>query len=161
MTLTLPTIAPTYFGLTNQAFNLAPVLRDGGTQVVQTSVVVPASTVITTFIGICPFRAGATLLYKGNELYIPDWDTGTDVTWDFGYVYYDSDTGTSDPDAFINDSTVGQAAGFASANLIAGYQFRAAGDGWFGITTAGGSTTTQVTVLSELLLSYSSSPVYS
>lgn len=161
MTLTLPTIAPVSFGLTQNAFNLAPALRDGGPQMVQTSVAVPATTVTSTFIGICPFRTGARFHYKGNELYIPDWDTGTSVTFDFGWTYYDSTLGTSQTAGFISASTVGQTAGFASANVSTGYQFIAAADGWFGITTGGGSTTTAVSILSELLISYDSRPVYS
>ncbi|MES1986721.1 MAG: hypothetical protein V4440_01590 [Pseudomonadota bacterium] len=88
MTLTLPTIAPTQFGLTTAAFNETPINRNGSVFAVSSSVVVPASTVYTTaLIGLVPFRAGARVHYKGKELYIPDWDTSTNVTFDCGYTY--------------------------------------------------------------------------
>lgn len=159
MTLTLPTIAPTYYGLTNQAFSLAPEIRNGSPDVTIISIIVPSATATGTLIGVVPFRAGARVSYKGNELYIPDWDTSTNVTFTAGYTYYDSTQGTSNASAFISTSTVGQTAGFASFNTQAGYQFIAAADGWVTITTAGGTTTTSGTIQSEVQISYDSNPV--
>ncbi len=72
-----------------------------------------------------------------------DLDTDSDLTLDFGYTYYDSTLGTSDPNAFATQVTTGQAGGaitFDEIGASTAYSFVAAADGWITMTMGTGGT---------------------
>ena len=145
---------PTIFAEGSERLTLAPVLRNGGAQHVSRTVTVPASTVVTTIIGMIPFQKGARVNYGGTSILSDDLDTGTDVVLDVGFVYDDDTTFTNDPNAFIAASTVAQAGGIDLFDATAGYTFVAEADGFIAITTGGGATTTAGDITMDAVISY-------
>lgn len=159
--MTTPTIFPAQFDPSiGDVFAKAPELRNGATQDILTEVTIPASTATTTVVGLLPFQKGFRINYSSRIL-VEDLDTGTDVTFDLGYVYDDDGTFTNDPNAFISGSTVAQNGGFDLFNATAGFQFIAEDNGWIALTLGGGSTTTEGTVKLEALIAYDETSVIS
>lgn len=141
MTTTLPSIAPTGYALDTTDFLHAKCDKSGATRLVTGSVSIPATTATATIVGLMPFRAGAKLGY-GARVYSADLDTSTNVTVDIGYTYYDSATGSSVDDAFVDTSTAPQAGGMMEMTAVAGMTWTALGDGWITVTFNAATTTT-------------------
>lgn len=122
---------------------------------VRANVTVPAVTVVTSVIGLIPFNKGASVEMGSGALLASDLDTGTNVTFELGFVYDDDATFTNDPDAFITSSTAFQtAANYVAFDGTGGFTFVAEADGWIAITTAGGSTDTEADVTLEARITY-------
>lgn len=156
MTLTLPTIVPTKYAATALDFNLVKEDRSGAVRSNIFTVSIPATTVITTIVGLVPFHKGAHLSIAGSSIGIADLDTSTNVTFDLGYTYYDSTLGTSSGAALASASTAAQA-GSSAITLItteAMKNYVTTASGWFTLTLSGGSTTTTGNVYGDLLISY-------
>ena len=105
-------------------------------------VTVPAVTVVATNLGMIRFQKNFSLI--SLAVVSDDLDTSTNVILDVGYLY--DDTTGEDPNAFLDDLDIAQDAGSrlwpVEDGLLTGLSFRATGDGYLSITTAGGSTTT-------------------
>lgn len=153
--MTTPTIYPVEFNPSvGDVFAKAPGNLSGAVQQVFTLVTVPTSTATTTVVGICPFRKGARMSY-GSRLLMSDPDAGSNnVTVDWGYVYDDHATYTSDPDAFLAASTAPQTGAIIVPSLTAGLNWVAEADGWITITMGGATTGAEATIKSQLLISY-------
>jgi len=145
---------PTIFAEESESILIAPVLRNGGAQHVLRTAAIPASTVVTTIIGMIPFQKGARVNYGGTQINVSDLDTGTDVVLDVGFIYTDNVTFTNDPNAFIVASTIAQGAGIDSFDGVAGFGFVAEAEGFIAVTTSGGSTTTAGTIEIDAIISY-------
>lgn len=146
MTNSYPAHVPTGYAGTYRDF--LDVRRDvsGATRQVYNSISVADSASAGTTYGLIPFQAGATVDY-GSKLYTPDLDTGTNVTWNLGYLLEDSATAgaASDADAFISLGS-GQAASILSFDEFAGMSFIAPGNGWIVAKLAAGPVTTAGTI---------------
>lgn len=153
MTLSYPSIVPTKYQGTYVDFNNVKVDRDGCNRTQYTEVTIPASTVITTVVGLVPFVKGARFCQGSSQLYIADLDTSTNVTFDIGYTYEDS-ANTSDDNAFASALTTAQTGGLITFDEFAGLDFVAAGNGWITLTVTGGSTTTAGAVKGQCVLCY-------
>ncbi len=146
MTTSLPTIYPVGYAGTTLDFLQTKCERDGSVRLITGKVALPASTATSTIIGLLPFNAGFKIGY-GSSLYFDDLDSSTNVTVDVGYTYYDSATGTSHDDAFVDSAaTVPQSAGFitftGSTGSSVGFIWTALGDGWITVTNNAATTTT-------------------
>lgn len=150
--MTTPSIVQTGYNGDSLDYLKARVSSNGDLRLAVGSVTVPASTASGTVIGLEPFRKGARLGY-GSRIYSADLDTATTVTATFGYVYDDNTTYTNDPDAFNASLTV-QSAGMSEMTAVAGMTWVAEADGWFAVTTGGGSTTTAGDLTFSLEIGY-------
>ncbi len=130
------------------------VERDGAVTSIKATAAIPATTVITTNVGMVRFQKGffpTHLAIKSADL-----DTSTNVTLDVGYIYDDTIQGTDDDNFFFNDLDIAQDAGSRTwpidDGLGTGVSFTATGSGYISITTAGGSTTTAGNI--EMIVTY-------
>lgn len=145
MTTALPTIYAVGYQGTTLDFLETKVDRSGALRIQTGTVAIPASTATSTLIGLMPFNAGCKVLY-GSTVYSQDLDSGTNVTFNIGWTYYDSTLGTSQAAGFVSGSTIPQTGGMipfnASSGSSLGMIFTAAADGWIGITNTAATTTT-------------------
>lgn len=158
MALTLPSIVPSGYAGTSADFQKTKCDKSGAVRLVTGSVTVPASTASGTIIGLFPFNKGAKVSY-GSRVYVADLDTGTDVTLDVGYQYYNSDTGTSQNAGFVSASTAPQAGGMIEMTAVTSMTFTAAGDGWVIAKIGGGATTTEGAITFNCSVAYDPSGV--
>lgn len=165
--MTAPALYPTSFGVNTSTAGAAPgpflktpVLRDGGSFTIETSVIIPTGTTTGTLAGLVPFESGARLNYS-TRVYTPDLDTGSSVTASIGYIYDDSTNNTNNLTAFVTASTLTQAGGFITMSEQTGFQYVTVGNGWIVLQILGGTTTTSGTVQAEINLSYNSAAVWS
>jgi len=144
MSTSLPTIYPVGYAGTTQDFLETKVDRSGALRVQTGTVVIPASTATSTVIGLMPFNAGCKVLF-GSTVYSQDLDSSTNVTFNIGWTYYDTATGTSQAAGFVSGSTIPQTGGMipfnASSGSSLGMVFTAAADGWITITNTAATTT--------------------
>lgn len=150
MTLTAPGIVPSGYNGDATDFLKTKVDRSGATRLVAGTVTVPASTAANTYVGLIPVNKGARISYA-SRVYTADLDSSTNVTFDIGYLYYDSATGSSVDAAFVSGSTAPQAGGIITFTASAGLTWSAAGDGWIVVkvkaqTTTSGDLNFQVAV---------------
>lgn len=162
MTLTLPTLYPAGYAGDNTDFLKAKMDRSGAVRAQRFKVSIPAATASTTIVGLIPFN-------KGCEVHIaPSFvaantaiDTGTTITVDIGYTYYDSTLGTSLDNAWCSGATTWQSSALTALTLLNGPesvgQFRAAADGWITLTFDAGPTTTTGDVFGCFFIGYDQS----
>lgn len=158
MTTTLPTIAPTGYDKTINDFLKTKSDKSGAIRLSTGSVSIPATTASGTLVGLIPFNKGAKLAY-GSRVYTADLDTSTNVKLDIGYTYYDSTTGTSDPNAFVAAATTAQTGGMIEMTAVEGATWTAAADGWITATIGGAATTTTGSLTFNLGVAYDASGV--
>jgi hypothetical protein len=152
MTLTLPSVVSSRYAGTTADFRNCKVDRSGALRMEYFTVTIPAATASAALVGLVPFNKGARLVWGASKLYTADLDTSTNVTYDLGYTYYDSDLGTSDPDAWAS-ALSGQTAALLTADEEEILSWEAAADGWIGLTI-GAETTTEGAVKGQIVLSY-------
>lgn len=162
MTLTLPTLYPIGYQGDATDFLKTKMDRSGANRTQRFKVSIPAATVTSTLVGLIPFN-------KGLEVNIPAsyvaantaLDTGTTITIDVGYTYYDSTLGTSSAAAFASAVTTWQSSALTALTLINGPesvgQWRAAADGWITLTIHTGPTTTTGDVFGAFTICYDQS----
>lgn len=152
--MTLPTLIPARYPSAASGPLLCKADRNGRLDSEYNITTVTTAATTATNIGLRPFRQGAVFSYGASTIYIPDWDTSTNVTVNVGYVYVDNVTYTNDVDAFASALTTGQTAGFVTFDENAGMSWRAQGDGWIVLNIQAGTVTTQVNVESQISLAY-------
>jgi hypothetical protein len=144
--MTTPDIFATGYSESASAFLNSPGGQGCPDVPVRATATIAAASASGTVVGLIPFNKGASLEMSG-VFTTADLDTGTDVTFELGYVYDDNTTYTNDPNAFIASNTGLQS---AAANVVfdgtGGVTFEAEADGWIALTTGGGATTTEGTV---------------
>lgn len=162
MTLTVPTLYPAGYAGDATDFLKAKMDRSGAVRTQRFKVSVPAATATNVLVGLIPFN-------KGMELNIPAsyiaansaLDTGTTITIDIGYTYYDSTLGTSAPAAFASAVTTWQNSALTALTLLNGPetvgQWKAAADGWLTLTVHAGPTTTTGDVFGAFTFAYDQS----
>lgn len=145
MSTSLPTIYPVGYAGTTVDFLETKVDRSGAVRLQTGTVALPATTATSTLIGLIPFNKGAKVAY-GSVVYSDDLDSSTNVTFNIGWTYYDSTTGTSQAAGFVSGSTVPQSGGMipfsAASGSSLGMIFTAAADGWITVTNTAATTTT-------------------
>ncbi len=159
MTLTLPTIVPAGYAGDKTDFLAAKVDRSGAIRAQRFKVSIPAATASTTIVGLVPFQKGARVHLLGSSVQANTAiDTGTTITVDLGYTYYDSTLGTSVDNAFVSAATTWQSSGLTALTLLNApetvSQWKAAAAGWLTITFDAGPTTTTGDIFGEFLMSY-------
>lgn len=132
----------------------APTNRNGSVQQVIGTTIMPITTATGAFVGLVPFRKGATFTVSDTSVHITDIDAGTDSTVNLGIVYKGSDEGTDDVDAFAAASTAGQAGGFISLTNQAGNLIVTTGDGWFALENEANISETEATITFNVGVSY-------
>lgn len=137
--MTTPTLVPTKYSGDAKPWLRAKVDKNGCVRLDQFSVSVASGTASDTVVGLIPFQKGARFLYS-STIYVPDMDSNTDLTLDFGYVYNDNVTYTNDPNAFANQVTTGQAGGFITFGANEGVNWEAAAEGWIVMVVGVGGT---------------------
>jgi hypothetical protein len=161
MTLTLPTIVPAGYAGTSADFNFCKVDRSGALRVVRFKVSVPSGTTTapTALIGLMPFQKGCRVHL--NQSFVAAntaLDTGSTITVDCGYTYYDSTLGTSADNAFVDAATTWQSSALTALTLINGPEtvghFTAATPGWITIGLDAGPTTTTGDIFGAFTISY-------
>lgn len=161
MALTLPSLAPTGYALDQTDFFKTKVDRSGALRRISGQVSIPSGTASGTIVGLFPFNKGFNI--HGIRVYTPALDTGTTLTVNFGYQYYDSATGTSVLSAFVSASTAAQSGGgsvnFTGASSVSGMIFDSAGDGWVVMQLAATSSITLGTVTFSAAIDYDISGV--
>lgn len=162
MTLTLPTLYPTGYAGDKTDFQKCKMDRSGAIRAQRFKVSIPSGTASSVLVGLIPFN-------KGMELHIaPSFvaansalDTGTTITIDVGYTYYDSTLGTSSAAAFASAVTTWQSSALTALTLLNGPesvgQFRSAADGWVTLTIHTGPTTTTGDVFGCFFIGYDQS----
>lgn len=158
MTTSLPSIVPTGYSGTTADFLRTKKDTSGAMRLITGSVSIPATTASTTVVGLMPFNKGMKLGY-GSRVYCADLDTATTVTLDIGYTYYDSTTGTSDPNAYVAASTAPQSGGMIEMTDVAGMPDTMEADGWVTATIGAGATTTTGSLTFNLSFAYDASGV--
>lgn len=159
MTLTLPTIYPANFLGDATDFLQCKVDRSGAVRVQEFKVSVPAATAITTIIGLIPFQKGFRFHQQASFIAAAPIDTGTTITVDLGYVYYDSTLGTTVDNAWVNGATTFQSSGTSSLTMVQTPEtnvgiWKAAAQGWLAITLDAGPTTTTGDIFGQIAFSY-------
>lgn len=143
MTLSLPTYVSTAYVGTSADFRNAKVDRSGALRSEPFVTNITAAAASDVVIGLVPFKAGFRFCPSASTISVSDLDTDSDLTLDFGYTYYDSTLGTSDPNAFATQVTTGQAGGVVTmdeAGASTSYSWVAAADGWITMTMGVGGT---------------------
>ena len=138
MTFTLPSIVSSKYLGTVADFRATKMDRSGAQRNEYFTATIPISTLTGVYVGLVPFNKGWKLSY-GSKFYIANVGDGS-FTFDLGYLYYDSATGSSQDQAFGTAITTGQAGGLITFDENAGLSWTALGDGWIVLKT-GGSTT--------------------
>ncbi len=158
MTLTLPTYVSTKYTGTAADFRLCKVDRSGALRSEPFITNITAAAASDVLVGLVPFQKGARFVARASNIAVSDLDTDSDLTLDFGYTYYDSTLGTSDPDAFATQVTTGQAGGAVTLdelNATTLTSWVAAADGWITMTVGvGGISYTTGVVRGEIVLCY-------
>jgi len=143
MTLTLPTYVSTKYVGTAADFRNVKVDRSGAVRSEPFITNITAAALSDVVVGLVPFQKGARILLNASNVAVTDLDTDSDLTLDFGYTYYDSTLGTSDPNAFATQVTTGQTGGaitFDEITATTATGFVAAADGWITMTIGVGGT---------------------
>ncbi len=138
MTLVLPTYVASGYAGTVADFRDTKVDRSGALRMQPFVTSITAAAASDVLVGLVPFNKGFRLTHKATLIAVSDLDTDSDLTLDFGYTYYDSTLGTSDPDAFATQVTTGQAGGIITFDESAAYNWVAAADGWITMTVGVG-----------------------
>jgi hypothetical protein len=133
MALTLPTIVPTKYAGTAADFLKAPGVRDGNVTIVAGAVTVPSGTAATSIVGLVPATKGARFVLSDKSIHCGNFGAVT-TTVSVGFIYYDSDDGTSDADAWASASTAPQSGGFVTIDEVEGLTLQAGGPGWLAVT---------------------------
>lgn len=154
--MTTPTIYPTKFSGTDLDFTKCKVDKSGAVRQTYMTVSVASGTVVTTVIGLYPFRKGFSLNQAGTQLYVANIGDAS-LTLDIGYVYDDNTTYTNDPDAFASAITTGQAGGLITFDEFAGLSWVAEADGWIAVTTAGSTTDATGAIQGQIAFTYDQS----
>lgn len=155
MTLTLPTLAPTPYALTNKDFNLCKADRSGALRGQKFTLSVPSGTASGTLIGLVPFQKGFTISLSASNLCMVQLDNSSTVTLSWGYTYYDSTLGTSQQANFASAVTTAQAGGEVSkATTEAARIWTAAAPGWITVLTAAAATNVTGDIYGEIVGSY-------
>ena len=154
MALTLPTVVPSQYLGTVADFLQVPQDRAGQLRLVQDAVTIPATTAQNAYVGLIPVQKGARFSIHSTGVHVADLDTSTNVTMELGFLYYDSDDGTTDANAFASASTSPQAGGFIAVDEIEGLSFVALGRGWLAVKVTGGATITEGAVTFAVGVSY-------
>jgi hypothetical protein len=115
MALTLPDVVPAQYSGTARDFLQGPGTRDGIARLVTGTVSVPSGTADTDIVGLIPVNKGARFKLDDKSVYCGNFGGGS-TTVSLGFVYYDSDEGTSDPDAFASASAAPQSGGFVTVD---------------------------------------------
>lgn len=148
-----PTVVPTGFQNNDTDFLNVKCDRSGAVRQASGSVTVPSATAVGAFIGLVPFNAGARFVINDKSVHITDIDGGTDSLLNLGIIYDTTADGTDDVDAFVANSTAGQAGGFLAITNQAGLTYVTTGRGWLAveneanITEAEGTLTFSVGVV--------------
>ncbi len=148
MTLILPTYVSTKYTGTAADFRNVKADRSGAVRNEPFITNITAAAASDVLVGLVPFNKGARIAGIPH-IAVTDLDTDADLTLDFGYTYYDSTLGTSDPNAFATQVTTGQAGGVVALDETAATSFTgfvAEADGWITMTvgTGGSSYTTGI-----------------
>lgn len=146
------TVVPSKYAGTDADFLKAPGLHSGAAKLVTGSVVVPSGTAEDAFIGLVPFRKGAT--FAINHVHVTDIDAGTDSLLDLGIIYDNHTANTNDEDAFVSASTAGQAGGFLAVDEVEGLTLVTTGDGWLAVKNETNVTESEGTITFSVLVSY-------
>ena len=162
MTLTLPTLYPAGYAGDKTDFQKCKMDRSGAARIQRFKVSIPSGTASSTLVGLIPFNKGMELSILGSYVAANTaLDTGSTITIDVGYTYYDSTLGTSNAVAFASAVTTWQSSALTALTLINGPetvgQFKAAADGWVTLTVHTGPTTTTGDVFGQFLISYDQS----
>jgi hypothetical protein len=123
----------------------------------QFTLTLPAGTALNTTAGLVRFQRGFTPL--SMAIVATDMDTATTLVLDIGYTYDNNATSGADVlNAFVNDSTIGQAAGSlvwpTAGGLLTGTSFTAAGDGYITLTNQGEAIEVAGTVTGIITYTY-------
>lgn len=153
MTTTLPDIVPTGYAKTTSDFLKAPRALDGSVRSIKGSVSVPSGTGATKIVGLVPANKGARFILSDKSIYCGNFGAAT-TTVSVGFVYYDSDVGTTDADAWASASTAPQSGGFVSIDEIEGMTFQSAGDGWLAVTVNTADADAPASITFDVLVSY-------
>ncbi len=153
MTSQLPDIVSDNYAGDANDFLKAKADYSGAVRMEYATATVPSATATGTYVGLVPFRKGARLVQGATQLRIADIGDGS-FTFDVGYRYADSATGTSDDDAFGSALTTGQAGGLITLDEYAGLDWEAEGDGWIVIKTGGSTTDAEGVIEGQLALAY-------
>lgn len=143
MTLVLPTYVADGYDGTKDDFRNAKVDRSGAVRSQAFSTSITAAAASDILIGLVPFQKGMRVMLNASNVDVSDLDTDSDLTLDFGFTYYDSTAGTTNPDAFATQVTTGQAGGSITFDEIAETtvtSFVAEADGWITMTMGTGGT---------------------
>lgn len=132
----------------------APMNRNGSVQQVTGSATMPVTTAAGAFVGLVPFRKGATFTIGDKSSHITDIDAGTDSTVNLGIVYKGSDEGVDDVDAFVAASTAGQTGGFLAITNPVGNTYVTTGDGWLALENEANVSETEATITFNVGVSY-------
>ncbi len=156
MTLTLPGIVNSNYAGTSADFRNVKRSTNGSLRAEYFTVSIPGVTVITTIVGLVPFQKGFRFHTAASFISVADLDSGSSVTLDIGYTYYDSTLGTTVDDAWADSSTAPQAGG--AITLVQTTETNvatwvAAADGWI-TATVNVQTTTTGNIYGQIVGSY-------
>jgi len=132
--MTTPALFPAKYTGTSSDYRLCKAQREGQETMEPVTVSVPISTVNGTIIGLVPFRVGARFNYNSvirNNAF------GTGATVQLGYIYDDNVNNTNNQTAFISTAVTVAAIGAVVPVVDANMAWKATGDGWIVLTTAG------------------------
>lgn len=130
--MTLPTIVPVGFNGDSTDFNKAKRDTFGALRNARGSVSVPSGTAANAYVGLVPFRKGASFKIDNASVHCGDFGAGT-TTVNLGVIYEDDASFTNDPDAFASLSDAAQSGGFITVDEIEGLTLEAEGDGWLAV----------------------------
>lgn len=139
MTLTLPTYVASGFAGTAADFRNVKRDTSGAVRANRFSTAITAAAASDVLVGLVPFQKGARLAGM-PILHVSDLDTDSDLTLDFGWTYYDSTLGTSDPNGLCSAVTTGQTGGLVSIDEEEMIDWVAEADGWITMTIGTGGT---------------------
>jgi len=151
--MTLPTIVSTKYNNDSSAFRLCKAQREGQETMEYFTVSVPTGTVITSTVGLVPFRAGARFNYNSV---IRNGALGGTATATLGYIYDDNINNTNNQTAFITTPVAVSTAGatLSGSNVDAGMGWKATGDGWIVVTIQGTTTGTTNPISGQITMTY-------
>ncbi len=151
--MTLPTIVPSKYTATARDFLLCKADKSGAMRLEPFPSSVPSGTVVTTIVGLVPFRKGARLSLEATS--ITSDALGTSVTGSVGVIYNDNTNNANIPALFASGLTTFAAGG--NLTLIktpTTEQWFATDDGWIAVTLAGATTGTTNPIHGQIVLSY-------
>ena len=130
--MTTPSVIPVGFNGDSTDFLKSKRDTFGAVRSVKGTVSVPSGTAANEFVGLVPFRKGASFTIGNGSVHCGDFGAGT-TTVNLGVIYDDDASFTNDPDAFVSASTAAQAGGFLTIDEISGLTLEAEGDGWLAV----------------------------